>query len=160
MAYYAWTGSPSPAAPPTARHPGSRARQYNFWSLQQPSTSCFSFPSQYLSIEQEGRRRHAHKPVRKAVLGRCNVWKFYWRALERGYLPTAAKAQKRFPYKWQKQSSSDCCMLLSCCPQPDSQSLSRTCCMGTLVSSLQEKCRTLLPEIHVWFGELREVYLD
>ena len=29
---------------------------------------------------------HGHKPDRKAVVGCCNVWKFYWSALERGFL--------------------------------------------------------------------------
>ena len=32
------------------------------------------------------RRWHTHKPDRKAVLGCCNVRKFYWHALEWGYL--------------------------------------------------------------------------
>ena len=43
-----------------------------FCPLQQTSTFCFSFSSRYLSTEQE-----EHKPDRKAVLGCCNVPKFY-----------------------------------------------------------------------------------
>ena len=29
----------------THGYPCSKARQYDYWTLQQPSTSCFSFPS-------------------------------------------------------------------------------------------------------------------
>ena len=40
------------------------------------------------------RRCHAHKPDRKAVLGCCNVWEFYWHGLERGYLIPSTLTQQ------------------------------------------------------------------
>ena len=53
-----WTSRIPSSLPPwipplSGRYPRSRASRYNFRTLPQPSTSCFSLPSQYLSTEQE-----------------------------------------------------------------------------------------------------------
>ena len=45
--------SPPTAVPLLARYPCSKAREEDSQTLQQPSSSCFSFLSQYLSTEQE-----------------------------------------------------------------------------------------------------------